>query len=406
MKVALYYPWIYLTSGAERIILELSRRSRHDFVLFTKRYQPEQTFPGLQNQRIVALDKVPIKRNVGSVAMAAWKILTQRIPLEDFDLLVVVCEGLGDLILFRNDSKPALCICLTPLRPVFDPVYRSHVISRSSFLQKLLLKSASACFRRVDRPAWRRYSRIFCISEEVRRRVLEGGLAGPEKLEVLHPGLGIESQAISGWFKHFFLIPGRVMWTKNIELGIRALERFREVNPEFAEFRLIIAGAVDEKSQPYYRKLQQEAASIGNVQFRIFPSDEEMAALYRDCYAVLFTAFNEDWGIVPLEALTFGKPVIAVNSGGPRETIAHGRCGFLEDPEPEAFAKRMAELVRDPVMATRMGQVGRIRAKKYSWDTFTSRIDQEIDTLGAKVPGRAQFGESVALESCPQESLR
>ena len=44
MRVALYYPWIYLTSGAERIILELSGRSRHSWTLFTSHFAPEQTF--------------------------------------------------------------------------------------------------------------------------------------------------------------------------------------------------------------------------------------------------------------------------------------------------------------------------------------------------------------------------
>ena len=382
MRVALYYPWIYLTSGAERIILELSRRSRHEFVLFTNRFEPEQTFPELKNEQVVMLEEISVKRNVFSVAMAGWKILTQRLPLENFDVLIVVSEGLGDLVLFRNASKPALCICLTPLRPVFDPLYRARVTGRSSFLHRVLFELASVCFRRVDRPAWRRYSRVFCISEEVKNRVLKGGLAEPDKLEVLHPGLGVASQTPSSIFKHFFLIPGRMMWTKNIELGIRAFRRFREQNPAFAGFRLIIAGVVDAKSRPYYQQLQQEAQLVQQVQFRVFPSDVELASLYRECYAVLFTAFNEDWGIVPLEAMSFGKPVIAVNRGGPRESIEHGRSGFLEEPEPEAFARRMAELVKNPEMASWMGRIGVARARQFSWETFNNRIDREIDVLG------------------------
>lgn len=383
MKVALYYPWIYLTSGAERIILELSRRSRHEFVLFTNRYEPEHTFPELQKQRVIPLREVPVDRRLAWVGVAGWKILTQHLPLKDFDVLLVVCEGLGDLILFRNTGKPALCVCLTPLRPVFDPVYRSHVMQRSGPLGRLALKTTSACFRAVDRLAWRHYERVFCISQEVARRVVEGGLAGADKVEILHPGLGFESPAPSETFKHYFLIPGRIMWTKNIELGIRAFKRFQDANPKFAGFRLIIAGMVDEKSKPYFEKLRQEASCASNVQFRTFPSDEEMAALYRDCYAVLFPSFNEDWGIVPLEAMSFGKPVIAVNRGGPRESIEHEACGFLEEPEPQAFAKRMADLVLDPGIATRMGRAGIIRSQQFSWESFTSRIDREIDSLGA-----------------------
>jgi hypothetical protein len=43
MKVALYYPWVYLTSGAERTILELTGRSRHEWTIFTNRFEPENT---------------------------------------------------------------------------------------------------------------------------------------------------------------------------------------------------------------------------------------------------------------------------------------------------------------------------------------------------------------------------
>lgn len=402
MRVALYYPWIYLTSGAERIILELSRRSRHQFALFTNRYEPERTFPELQEQQVVRLREVPVDRRLGWVAVAGWKILTQRLPLEDFDVLLVVCEGLGDLILFRNAKKPAMCVCLTPLRPVFDPVYRDQAMRRRGLLGKVALKLASACFRAIDRLAWRRYARVFCISQEVARRAAAGGLSAAGRLEVLHPGLGFESPVPGETFKHFFLIPGRIMWTKNIELGIRAFKRFQEANPEFAGFRLIIAGIVDEKSQPYYEQLKHEASRASNVQFRNFPSDAEMASLYRDCYAVLFTSFNEDWGIVPLEAMAFGKPVIAVDRGGPRETVEHGRSGFLEEPEPQAFARRMTDLVRDPGLAMRMGRAGIVRSQQFSWQSFIDRIDQEIDTLAAvRVPAQAAMDGQPGAQKLP-----
>ncbi len=381
MKVALYYPWIYLTSGAERTIVELARRSRHDWTLFTNRYDPEHTFPEFSEQKVVTLDEVSVRRNLLNVAGAGGKILSQRLPLTPFHALVVVCEGLGDLAVFRNRAKPCLCICLTPLRAVFDPVYRKRALAERNPVQRLAYWLGAAAFRQIDRLAWKRYHRVFCISEEARRRALDGGLASNDKLEVVHPGLGVEPSVENGAFKHFFLIAGRIMWTKNIELGIEAFKRFRTAHPEFASFRLVIAGIVDKKSEAYLGRLRQLAARLENIKFCIFPSDEELADLYSNCYAVMFTPFNEDWGIVPLEAMAFGKPVIAVDQGGPKETITHGLQGFLEKPDPDAFAARMADLVKDPGLAIRMGQAGRAAVRRFSWDVFVDRIDEEIDRV-------------------------
>ena len=379
MRVALYYPWIYLTSGAERVILELSGRSRHDWTIFTSHYEPQHTFPGLAARRIVSSGDISVSRNIGSVLRASWKVLNLKLPLENVDALVVVCEGIGDLVLFRNSSVPAFCICLTPLRLAFDPAYRRRVTEARMPMERVAIRAGTSAFTLLDRFAWRSYKRIFCISQEVKNRVLSGNLATPEKLEVAHVGLGFEPEAPSDVFEPFFLVPGRIMWTKNLDLAINAFGEFRRQNMAFGDFRMVIAGIVDKKSENYFADLRRHAESIGNVEFKVFPSDAELADLYSRCYGVLFTAFNEDWGIVPLESLAFGKPVICVDSGGPRESVRHGVDGFLEPAEPRRFSARMAELAMDPGRAASMGRAGHMNVKRFSWMSFTKRIDDAID---------------------------
>ena len=60
--------------------------------------------------------------------------------------------------------------------------------------------------------------------------------------------------------------------------------------------------------------------------------------------AVVFTAPNEDWGVVPLEAMASGAPVLAVDAGGPRESVIHNVTGWLLPPTPWAFAEQMREV--------------------------------------------------------------
>lgn len=390
MRVALYYPWVYLTSGAERVLLHVTGRSRHQWTLFTNRYQPESTFPALSERQIVELDRVSVDRRLGPTVKTAWKIARQRLPVQDYDALVVVCEGLGDLILTRNSGLPTLNICLTPLRIVFDPEYRAKYMSGRGWLQRTAVSFGSVLFRWIDRLLWLRYDRVFCISAECAARVVRGGLARQERLSVLHVGLGFEPENPSNRFDPYFLVPGRIMWTKNIELAIQSYARFVQESPEFAHFRLVVAGIVDEKSKPYLAQLRQLAAAYPGIEFRVFPSDEELQKLYENCYCVLFTAFNEDWGIVPIEGMAFGKPVVAVNSGGPKESVVDGVQGYLEPPQPQNFARRMVELAADPTLARQMGLAGHARAKRYSWASYTKAIDDALDELAA---ARAEVGQ-------------
>jgi glycosyltransferase involved in cell wall biosynthesis len=152
----------------------------------------------------------------------------------------------------------------------------------------------------------------------------------------------------------------------------------RERNPDLRHFRLVIAGSVNNKSGEYYRYIEKLCADCDAIEFRLSPSDQELRDLYRRSFSVLFTAFNEDWGIVPIEGMAFGKPVIAVDRGGPRESIQHGVQGFLEAPDPDAFAERMAQLAHDPNLARSLGKAGWQRAHDFNWTGFVERCDQAL----------------------------
>ena len=327
------------------------------------------------------LKAVSVRRDVLSTGRAALTILSQKLPDDDCDALFVLSEGLGDFILFRNHRKPSLCYCLTPLRPAFDPVYREQAFRKRGALGRLALTGGLAAFSAADKLAWKKYTRVVYLSQEALNRAKQAGLLRNGPTEVLYPGVGVSADRPSDRFDPFFLISGRIMWTKNLQLGIRAFQRFCATHPEAREVRLVIAGMVDAKSAAYLDELRDLASADPRIEFRVAPSDEELRRLYAQCCAVLFTPLNEDLGIVPLESMAFGKPVIAVNRGGPTETIQHEVQGFLEEPTPEAFADRMAELYFDPARARAMGRLGFQHARLFSWDHFVGRIDDLLEEI-------------------------
>jgi glycosyltransferase involved in cell wall biosynthesis len=391
MRVALYHPWIYLKGGIERTLLELVRHSRHDWALFTGYYDPEGTFPEFRSLSVRTLGGVSVKRDTLSVALSCARVgLTGR-DWSGHDALMVSCDGIGNLATIRTSGVPLLSLCHTPLKVAHDE--RTRVRWQAERKPSLVTRTAVSLFTAADRPLWRRYRRIFCVSAEVERRLLQAGLARQGQTQVAHPGVDAGTLRPSGRREDFFLVPGRIMWTKNIELAIQAFLDLKQRAPSLATFRLVIAGMVDEKSIPYLRKLRSLSFGRPDVDFVIGPTDHELFDLYDRCHSVVFTPPNEDWGIVPLEAMAFGKPVVSVASGGPLESIADGETGFLVAPEAYRFVDALERLARDPALYRRISEAARERAQLFSWHRFADQIDDYIETL-ATVPSR--FAASAA----------
>jgi len=385
VHIAVYYPWIYLTSGVERVILEIYKRSKHKQTIFTNHFDRDNTYPEFQHLNVIQLPRISVNRTMKSVFNVATTIAFQRVNFNSFDCLFVHCDGLGDLILNRHLKIPAVSFCHTPLRPIFDDQYRLRVLGRYKGLIRLAFHFFSFCFKMIDRRKWSRYHYIFFNSQETALRAEKGGLLRDRQgeYEVLHPGIDWNLLQPSWNFEPYFLLPGRIMWTKNIELAIQAFLRFKGFL-KWKHFRLVIAGRIDNKSKPYLQELQRMTMGRDDVEFIMSPTDYDLWNLYSNCYAVLFPAFNEDWGIVPLEANAFGKPVVATNSGGPKESQINGKTGFLVSSDPEGFSKAMTRLAEDKNLVRVLGHNARDNARKYHWTNFVNRIDAVLEEVDRK----------------------
>ena len=124
--------------------------------------------------------------------------------------------------------------------------------------------------------------------------------------------------------------------------------------------------------------LRARAALLGvarQVSFALSPTSEERDRLFAQCRAVIYTPGAEHFGYVPLEAMAAGRPVVAVNHGGPTETVTHDRTGFLCPPDPQAFAGALATLVTRLDVAQQMGGAARDDVRqRFSIDAFGERL--------------------------------
>lgn len=392
MKVAVYYPWIYLRSGIERSLIELKRRSRHEIALYTNHYDPDGTFPELKEMDVRELSRVSVERSYAAVGAAALAIGRTRIPA-GHDALLLCCDGLGPLLTFRNRRLPAVNLCFTPLRAAYDHAYRERLLERDGAGRRPAKIAAELAFRGLDRLAWRNFASVIAIAETVRARILDNRLFPDEGITIAYPGIEPARALPEAEPEPMFLIPGRIMWTKNIELALQGFRRFLdEAPPELKRFRLHVAGMVDAKSRPYFARLQEIAEGCPQIAFETSVSDERMRELYAKAWAVLAPAFNEDFGLTPVEAMGHGKPVLACDRGGLRETVVEGVTGLLVEPDAASFAAGLRRLAGDPALARRLGAAGPARAAQFTWARFVDAIDGTLDAVVQK-PGPQRPGQ-------------
>lgn len=384
MKFAMYQPWIYLHGGLERSLLELVSRSRHDWVIFTGHYDPANTFAGFSQLDVREVLPTSVDRSITGVLKSAVQVFRQRLPVDaDTDGIVVWCDGIGDLLTFRNDHLHLFNICSTPLRAAFDPIYEKLAMAQRGLAGKLAYQVFKHSFRWVDRLAWKHYRGVISTSTEVKNRIIAGGLHdGGDAMVMAYPGVDWQPE-VAVQYQPFVLLPGRIMWTKNIQQGIRA---FLQADLP-APWRLVVAGFVDQKSQPYLDELRRLSGEDGRVEFVVSPDDEQLNALYRDAGFCLFPPLNEDWGIVPLEAMAQAKAIVANARGGPRESIRHGHTGFLLEPEDEeGWIHAIRTLATQPNLMQTMGRNGHAHVQQFTWEKFVRQVDDALEQWAVRAP--------------------
>lgn len=383
MRILIYHPWIFMKGGGERVVLEMARglSRRHKVEIACHVYAPEKTFSEFEKYKIKNLSG---KKNVGKEVIRrgfsySLSIMRSKICPKDYDVMVVSSSGIGELITIRNRGIKSVLYCHTPLRALHDPEVRKFYLETSyrGFLKKAGFMAACTFYGMLEKIAWKRFSHIICNSKNTMARVIRGRLADKDIIDVVYPGV---SFPIAGreQVKKYFFVPGRINRFKRQHI---AIEAFKKGKKKLGNFRLVIAGHLSDKDRDYYSRLVKIKGSSKDIEIYENPEDSVYEGLFRGCYAVLFTAINEDFGLIPLEANTYGKPVIAVNEGGPRETVIDGKTGYLVDHSAESFGEKMVLMAGNRKKRTELSRNAKRWAEKFSWDAFNRKIEKIIRSV-------------------------
>jgi glycosyltransferase involved in cell wall biosynthesis len=369
MKIAIYHPWLKSKGGAERVVLELAKRLKA--TVFTSYFDKKNTFEEFKKIPVKQINKIPPKGFLSRGFFGISLLFKKIKEFKNYDLLIVSTSGIGELITIRNHNIPIVCYCHTPLRAAHE-FYNDYKKS-FGFFKRISFMIAVKFYRILEKKSWEHFNIIFCNSKNTKSRIEKAKLAAGKKIKVVYPGIDTKKFKPIWKYKKYFFAPGRFKPYKRFELAIEAFKLFKM---KIKGYKLIIAGYPDDKE--YFEKIKNTAMSIGDIKIVKSPTDRQLIKLYQNCYAVLFTAKDEDWGLVPLEAMACGKPVIAVNEGGVRESIIDGKTGFLVKTNPQIFSNKMIKMVKSKKHLI-MGKMARKYALNYDWSLFHKKIIEVIN---------------------------
>lgn len=208
-------------------------------------------------------------------------------------------------------------------------------------------------------------------SDVVRRRIEKYWGFSPDDIQVVYPPvkaetLGADYAADTPIDEQYYLVLDRLEPTKNIDEIIEAFQAHPDKN-------LVIAGTGSKEDE-----LQSQASDLPNVTFRGFVSEGEKQALMAGAQALVYAAEDEDFGIVPIEALASGTPVIGPQEGFTRHQIADGVTGVLYDRNDGGVEKGLAQFADEGVSST-AAERERV-ADQYNVDRFREEIRAAVET--------------------------
>ena len=342
LKVAIVHEILLMPGGAENVVLELLKIFPHAdvFTVFYNKQAFENADPKwklLTNRKIITskynflvngiFKKLPDVLTNYRNFFFLWPKIMESFDLTKYDI-VISSHYLGAHGVITQENTLHISYTHTPARYFYS---HYHEYMNSPFmnqgikkLKKLIFPSTAHKFRIWDLIASHRPDYYIANSTAVKNRIKK---YYNRKATVIYAPVDVSKIKITKPVQkqdYYFTIT-RLVPQKKVDIMIKACKKLGK--------KLIVGGkGVD------MPRLKAIAGNAKNIIFKGFVSDEEKIKLYRHAKAFLFASY-EDFGIVPIEALAAGTPVIAFNKGGTKDYVIPGKTGILfNEQTPESLA--------------------------------------------------------------------
>jgi len=373
LKVALIHDFLNQYGGAERV-LEALTEIFPDAPIYTLLYEPEKMRGKFENTdiRTSFLQKFPkFLRKRHKYLLPFMPTAPETFNLRDFDLVISSSSAFAKGIVVKPRTIH-VCYCHSPMRYSWDWNEKYLTEQGLGDKRKLLARLLLNYIRIWDRVAADRVDYFIANSRATQGRIKK--YYGREST-VVYPPAEIGNPKAEPWEisqgsalgdKKYFLIISRLSPYKKIEVAVEAFNKL--------DLPLVVIG----EGAPKYLKFLKSIAGT-KTKLLGWITDDKIKEYYSNCRAFVFPG-EDDFGIAPVEAMSFGKPVIALRRGGATETIIEGVTGeFFNEPTIEVLAdavRRFQENEKnyDPEKI-------RKQAKKFSKEIFVKNFKRVIGEI-------------------------
>lgn len=361
LRVALVHDWLTGMRGGEKV-LEVLCEIFPQAPLYTLLHVPGSVSPVIEDRPIHTsfVQRLPGSEKHYRRYLPIFPQAIESLDLSSYDLVVSTshCVAKGAIV---RPGALHICYCFTPMRYVWDQFDDYFGKDRSGFVTRTAMSVAAPWLRAWDRRTVDRVHLYISDCRNIQERILR--IFGRES-DIVFPPVDVGRFTLGTEERSFYLVVSALVPYKRVDLAVEAFNQSGR--------RLVVVG-----KGPELDRLRSIARP--NVELLGWRSDDELAVLYRQATALIFPG-EEDFGIVPLEAMASGTPVVALGKGGALETVVDGETGvFFSERTVESLE---AAIVRASTIAwnpARLREQALLFSREHHRERLETRIRQEVE---------------------------
>lgn len=360
LRIALVHDYLKEYGGAERV-LEALHELFPEAPVYTTVYCPDFLGPHKKrfekwDIRTSFLQKIPYHHKLISIFRLVAPFAFKSFNFSDFDIIITSATGAYSPNILNKGKAKLISYTHTPPRYLYG--YATAREWKNNPVVRMLAEVANHILRIVDFKASENVDLYIANSENVAGRIKK---FYRKKALVVYPPVDIVGKAAKK--KDYFVAGGRLARPKHVDLIIKAAN---ELGVPLKIFGKGFAG--------YGEELQTLAGKT--VSFVGEVSDVKKLQLMSQAKAFIMASEDEDFGIVPVEAMGVGTPVIAYYSGGLKESVVGGKTGvFFDKLEIESLVGAMKKFEKAKIVST----VCINQAKNFSKTNFMKQIKETVE---------------------------
>lgn len=373
-RVALIHYWLIGMRGGERVLEEMLRLYPHADI-FTHVVDPDALSPLLAGANIIetSIARLPFARRHYQKYLALMPRALEELDLSDYDLVLSSESGPAKGVIARPDATH-LCYCHSPMRYIWDhyPAYRATL----NPVTRVYFSHLAHRLRTWDVTSAARVDHFVANSRFIASRIKR---TYGRDAAVVHPPVDLARYSLGGAGgqgvpqneRGYYLFLSELVPYKRADLAISAFANL--------DLPLKVAGSGSDAA-----RLADMATPNVTMLGRV--ADDDLADLYRGARALIFPA-EEDFGIVPVEAMACGTPVIAFGRGGALDSVRDGVTGSFFD-EQSVEALRAAILAFEDRREGFDSNVIAEHANSFGADRFRRQLQVQIDMARSEQAAR------------------